>query len=104
MYTTAEAVLLLVRAGVYGKATVFDGDRGTVAVLLDLGVVEHHVRQERGISFEHIELTDVGRIVWREIQRDFELQLSRVRLAHDERLRLRRQRSLLPEGGRTDER
>lgn len=100
MYTTANAVRLVVRAATWTQGApgapcyCYSHDTATVAQLVDLGVLVHNVRDVRGLSVCNIEITDVGRVVFRELQRKFEELLHTAAKAQDEQLRLRRQRTL----------
>lgn len=97
MYTTAEAVRLLVRAALAsdGRAPVLEPEFQVVSTLVDLNVVTHCCKRHasrwmqdgEGYVEHWIELTDVGRTVWRELQREFEALLALCRAADDRRPR-----------------
>lgn len=109
MYTTAEAVSLLVRAALSSAGvTVWPEQLPTVATLVELGIATHHVKQTRDphnreatLTMQWIELTPIGLVIWREIQVGFEELCSKARKASDERHRRINQRSL-PLQGRDD--
>lgn len=108
MYTTAEAVRLVVRASTYREVPCYcyidEHQRALVATLVEIGIFEHHVADLGSDLVKHrLVLTDLGVFVFDQLQRHFEELLHKARTAADERARLQRQRDL-PLGGRTNDR
>lgn len=93
MYTTAEAVQLLVRAGLQGSAslaTPMDYEIAETFVQLQVAQIVAVRRAPIAPGGEPwtqstLELTDVGHTVYRETQRAFERLLALCRAADDRR-------------------